>query len=68
MTPNETFVVLDWMINTKRVQDNVVFVGNEADAKAFQAQRDVEAGYTNSVEVTTFDQFLFEVRTEAECS
>lgn len=67
MTPNETFVVVDWMVDFKKVEDGVVFVGNQADAKAFQASRDAVAGYKGSVEVMTFADFCYDVRREAEC-
>lgn len=66
MTPNETFVVVDWMVSFKRTEDGVVFVGNQADAKAFQASRDRAAGYKGSVEVMTFSDFCCDVRREGE--
>ncbi len=67
MTAAETFVVVDWLIDATKIEDRVVFIGNEVGAREFAAQQDAEAGYSNRVDVVSFSDFCYDVRREAEC-
>jgi len=58
---------VDWMVPSNKMENAVVFVGNEADAKAFSRAQDDAAGYSGRVEVMTFADFCYDVRREAEC-
>lgn len=68
MTRAETFVVVDWLVNSQKIEDHVVFIGNEVEAREFSDAQDVEAGYKGRVEVMSFADFCYDVRREAECN